>query len=104
MVIPVRILLGIVGVVFLAAGAMEVRSGARAPGALGRGYFPRRGPRASEGWRSRRWRVNGVVLIVWAAALFCPALFGWDMTTVGLALALGWFGYGIGLWAQLSKF
>src|SRR2546429_1715130 len=70
---------------------------------LGWTFFPRNRPPSSQGWSSRRWRINGLILIVWSGALLTWAIAGFTEVTVPTGLALGWLGFGIGVWVALTK-
>jgi hypothetical protein len=45
------------------AGLYELVHGRNVPGVLGRGYFPRHGPRRADSWRPGRWRRNGCLVL-----------------------------------------
>jgi len=72
--VVVAVILFVVAVVFAMSGLWELAFGRTLPGILGWGYVPRRHPKKSATWRPWRWRVNGMVLILLAAALVSVGL------------------------------
>ena len=44
-----------------------------------------------------------LILIVWSGALLTWAIAGFTEVTVSTGLALGWLGFGIGVWVALTK-
>jgi len=103
LLITIRIISGLIGLVFLGAGLYEALRGARLPGLLAWTLLPRNRPPTSRTWSSRRWRINGSVLILWSVALLTWAIAGFSETTVAAGLVLGWVGFGIGVWVTLTK-
>jgi hypothetical protein len=67
--VVVAIVLFVIGGVFALSGVWEIVAGRNLPGVLGYGYLPRHRPKKSATWRPWRWRVNGMILLVLAAAL-----------------------------------
>lgn len=63
----------VVALIWEAYGLWQVTLGRNLPGILSWGYLPRKRPPRSRTWSRRRWRINGVYLLV-------------------LALPLGWSG------------
>jgi hypothetical protein len=59
----------VVAALFVIYGAWEIALGRNLPGILGWGYLPRNRPKKSATWRPWQWRLNGVILIVLAAAM-----------------------------------
>ena len=98
-----RLLSGFIGLIFVGTGLYEAVQGSRLPGQLGWTFFPRNRPPSSQGWSSRRWRTNGLILVVWSGALLTWAIAGFTEVTVLTGLALGWLGFGIGVWVALTK-
>ena len=96
------LLSGFIGLIFVGTGLYEAVQGSRLPGQLGLDLLPARPP-SSQGWSSRRWRTNGLILIVWSGALLTWAIAGFTEVTVLTGLALGWLGFGIGVWVALTK-
>lgn len=64
----------VVAVVFALYGLYEILAGGNMPGVLGYQYLPRHRPKKSATWRPWRWRVNGVILLILAAAFVCVGL------------------------------
>ena len=98
-----RLLSGFIGLIFVGTGLYEAVQGSMLPGQLGWTFFPHNRPPSSQGWSSRRWRANGLILIVWSGALLTWAIAGFTEVTVPTGLALGWLGFGIGVWVALTK-
>jgi len=44
-----------------------------------------------------------LILVVWSGALLTWAIAGFTEVTVATGLALGWLGFGIGVWVALTK-
>ena len=103
LLITIRIISGLIGLVFFGAGLYEALRGTRLPRPLAWTLLPRNRPPTSRTWSSRRWRINGSVLILWSVALLTWAIAGFSETTVAAGLVLGWVGFGIGVWVTLTK-
>ena len=63
LVIPPMVIAAAFALACLYAGVHELALGRPVPGRFWRGYFPRRGPRRSDSWSSKRWRLNGFLVI-----------------------------------------